>query len=189
MQLQNNIYWVKGANGSGKTTLLKMIAALLPFEGDILLNGISINRQPLAYRRQVSWAEAEPLYPEFMTGSQLISLHQNIRKASTDHAKKLIQLFSMTGFVNHTIGTYSAGMKKKLSLVLAFLGNQKLVILDEPLVTLDKETVSVVCNYILNNHSKNGTCFLMSSHQEPDTKLLISGRQITVANQTVSITA
>ena len=63
LQLDKGIYWVKGTNGSGKTTLLKMIAGLLPFEGDIVYNKISQKNHPISYRRNVSWAEAEPLYP------------------------------------------------------------------------------------------------------------------------------
>lgn len=72
LNLENGIYWVKGANGSGKSTFLKMVAALLPFEGDIVCNGISLKSDPLVYRQDVSWAQAEPLYPAFMSGMDLI---------------------------------------------------------------------------------------------------------------------
>ena len=61
--IENGIFWIKGANGSGKTTLLKMIAGLLPFEGEIQLNQISLKISPVDYRQNIIWAEEEPLYP------------------------------------------------------------------------------------------------------------------------------
>jgi ABC-2 type transport system ATP-binding protein len=82
LKLDPGIYWLKGVNGSGKTTLLKMIAALVPFKGDISLNDISLRNTPVAYRHQLGWAEAEPLFPPFMTGIELLSLYRDIRKIS-----------------------------------------------------------------------------------------------------------
>lgn len=187
LQLQNCIYWVKGANGSGKTTLLKMVAALLPFEGDIILDNTSLKNKPVAYRQKISWAEAEPLYPSFMTGNNLINLYKAIRSASQKDIDNLLALFGMTEYINHAIGTYSAGMTKKLSLVLAFLGNPQLIILDEPLITLDAEAYHLTCALITEKNKNTGTGFLMSSHQDPDTALSLSGKVITVNNKTVTV--
>ena len=148
LQLNTGIYWVKGANGSGKTTLLKMIAGLLPFEVEILFKNISLQNKPLDYRKNVSWAEAEPLFPAFMTGMDLIFLYRSIRKVPQKAIDMLLELFTMTEYVNNAIGTYSAGMTKKLSLVLAFIGDSPLVVLDEPLITLDPEAFTSVCTFI-----------------------------------------
>ena len=185
LQLQNGIYWIKGANGSGKTTFLKMIAGLLPFEGDILLNDISLKNKPVRYRQAVSWSEAEPLFPSFMTGINLIRLYRSIRKASHEEADTLISLLNMNDYINDAIGTYSAGMIKKLSLLLSFLGNPSLVILDEPLITLDANTVAVICAFLVEKNKKNGTGFLMSSHQDIDTQLLSFDKEFLVQNKTV----
>jgi ABC-2 type transport system ATP-binding protein len=183
LELEGGFYWIKGANGSGKTTLLKMTAGLIPFEGDILFRNISLRRNALAYRQHSSWAEAEPLYPPFMTGMNLISLYQRIRKASPDDVYILLDLFDIHHYVNTPVGTYSAGMIKKLSLVLAFLGNPSLIVLDEPLITLDPDAVNALCLYILEKHK---TTFLMSSHQVPDNFLLPLCKELTVNNRTIS---
>jgi ABC-2 type transport system ATP-binding protein len=186
LQLDKGIYWLKGANGSGKTTLLKMIAGLLPFEGDILFNDISIKTQSLAYRQNVSWAEAEPLFPEFMSGMDLLLLYRNIRKAPQQEIDKLIEIFGLTTYVNNPTGTYSEGMRKKLSLALAFIGDPALIALDEPFITLDPGSIVLVRNIILETHKNKGTTFLMSSHQELNMELLGIGKELTVNNQTVS---
>lgn len=184
-QLENGIYWIKGANGSGKTTLLKLIAGLLPFEGDIVFKGISLKKQSLIYRQNISWAEAEPLFPPFMTGTDLLSLYQSIRTVAQKEVDSLLQLFNMTEYVNSAVGSYSAGMSKKLSLVLAFLGNTSLIILDEPLITLDADALNRACTFIVEKNKNNGTTFLMSSHQELDAELSLSGKRITVSDKTI----
>lgn len=185
LQLETAIYWVKGANGSGKTTLLKMIAGLIPFDGDISFKNISLKNQPLQYRQHVGWAEAEPIFPSFITGMELVSLYSSIRKASKKDIDALLDIFSLHGFVQHSIGTYSAGMTKKLSLVLAFIGNPPLVILDEPLITLDPKAFAAACGLILEKYRTSGTTCLMSSHQQLDTRLALSGKEIIVRNKHV----
>lgn len=186
LRLNDGMYWIKGANGTGKTTFLKMIAGLLPFDGDILVNNISIKKKPLIYRQQISWSEAEPLYPSFMTGMDLVKLYSNIRKTLPAEADSLIFLFHMNEYISTPIGTYSAGMTKKLSLLLFFLGKPSLLLLDEPLITLDAATVAIVCSLMLQKHKENGTSFLLSSHQDIDPQLLSFDKEFIVQNQMIA---
>ncbi len=106
----------------------------------------------------MSWAEAEPLFPSFMTGMELLLLYQNIRKVSKNNVELLIELFNMKEYVSNNIGTYSTGMIKKLSLVLALLGNQQLIVLDEPLITLDPIALTSLCTYILEKYKNAERC-------------------------------
>jgi ABC-2 type transport system ATP-binding protein len=172
LQLDKGIYWIKGENGSGKTTLLKIIAGLLPFKGDMVFDEISIKQQALNYRRKVSWAEAEPVYPEFLSGNDLITLYTRIRKSPLEEAENLATLFGMHNYLSQSIRTYSSGMMKKLSLLLTFLGNPPLIALDEPLITLDAAAVTAVCQLIRERHAQTGNTFLLSSHQVVDAALL-----------------
>lgn len=182
LELGSGLYWLKGANGSGKTTLLKMVVGIIPFEGDISWQHTSLSRQPVTYRQQVSWAEAEPLYPPFLTGMNLIKLYSAIRKAPAAQAQELIAALDMQAYVKQEIGAYSAGMTKKLSLVLSLLGNTSLIVLDEPLITLDAASVQVLCSYIVHRHQQQGTTFLMSSHQEPESRATLPVTTLTVQN-------
>ena len=54
LKLNKGIYWLHGLNGSGKTTFLRMMAAMIPFKGDILFNGISLRHHAVYYRRHDS---------------------------------------------------------------------------------------------------------------------------------------
>lgn len=183
LMLDTGIYWIKGANGSGKTTLLKMAAALLPFEGDIIFKGISLKHNAMEYRRHISWAEAEPLYPSFITGKDLLTLYKKIRKAPDKEMNSWIDFFGMNEYIGNAVGTYSAGMVKKLSLALAFTGNLPLILLDEPLITLDAATLQLVSSLILDKHKQNGTTFLLSSHQDADTELFHNGKKILIQHK------
>jgi ABC-2 type transport system ATP-binding protein len=78
LELPPAIYWLQGPNGSGKTTLLRMLAGILPFRGQIRLQGVSPKHDPVAYRRLICWADAEPLYPEFLTGEDLLAFYRGI---------------------------------------------------------------------------------------------------------------
>ena len=186
LKLENDIYWIKGENGSGKTTLLKMIAGLLPFEGDILFKDISLKNNPLAYRKLISWAEAEPLFPSFLTGNDLISLYKHIRGAAQKEIDVLVEALSMSETIHEPTGTYSAGMNKKLSLILALIGNPELIILDKPLITLDPFAFNQVCLIIIEKNKNEGICILMSSHQNPGAQLSASVKQLTVINKSVT---
>jgi len=166
LQLQHNIYWLLGGNGAGKTTSMKVMAGLIPFKGDIYLeNNISCRKQPVQYRRFVNYAEAEPVYPGFLTGNDLVSLYLKTKGNGYQDIKELIALLSIHTFIHRPVSTYSSGMLKKLSLLLAFTGTPKVILLDEPLITLDKQTVPLLYDIIESFYSKHGVTFCITSHQ------------------------
>ncbi|MCW3466248.1 ABC transporter ATP-binding protein [Chitinophaga nivalis] len=166
LTLERGIYWVKGANGSGKSTLLKAIAGVLDFSGNIHLDNISIKKMPVAYRKLVSYAEAEPVLPEFLTGLEMLALFRAARGGTAAEERYYLESMEMAAYLHQPLGTYSSGMLKKLSLVLAFLGRPTLILLDEPLITLDAASLEVLYTWITAKHSTQGTGFLLSSHQQ-----------------------
>jgi ABC-2 type transport system ATP-binding protein len=153
LKLDAGIYWIKGVNGSGKSTLLKSIAGILAFDGDILLNdNISIKKNAVAYRKLVNFSEAEALFPEFVTGTELIDLFLSAKDGPKGQELGLIESMKMHGYVDRPVGTYSSGMLKKLSLLLAFLGQPKLILLDEPLITIDTASLEILYTWIADKH-------------------------------------
>jgi ABC-2 type transport system ATP-binding protein len=181
---EKGIYWIKGGNGSGKTTLLKIIAGLIPFKGTIALNAFDIKKNPVDYRRYVNYAEAEPLFPSFLTGQDLIQLFQNAKSADPKDVSLLIEAFKIQSFVNNPIGTYSSGMVKKLSLILGFIGHPKVILLDEPLVTLEDHSIPILIDVIDKYNQTKDVTFLVTSHQLIEHELLNSVKVVLVKNQT-----
>jgi ABC-2 type transport system ATP-binding protein len=173
-KIDAGIYWLKGGNGTGKTTLFRIISGQTPFDGTVLLDEINLKNKPTNFRSKISYAEAEPQYPLFITGKELLGFYKEVRKAKETDINALTDLFEMTPFLNQKIGGYSSGMLKKLSLICAFIGEVELYILDEPLITIDTASADKLYQLIAEK-AKQGKSFLISSHQEIDaTKLMIN---------------
>lgn len=165
--LPPGFHYFRGGNGSGKTTFFRAVAGLLPFEGEILLNdAYEINRDPVAYRLRVNYAEAEPLYPAFLTARDLAGFVGQTKRAASGQVDTLAGLLGVNQFWTQPTGTFSSGMLKKLSLLLALLGTPELVLLDEPLTTLDVATTNALFGYIRHLRTEQGVSFWLTSHQD-----------------------
>lgn len=178
LELPPGIHLIQGENGSGKSTFLKSLAGIHDSEGEIVLGGISLRKNPLEYRMKIGYAEAEPVFPEFLNADDLIAVVAQAKKAHTDQIENLKNTFAIQNFSSHSIGTYSSGMLKKTALVLAFLGSPGLIILDEPFTTIDRKSQEILTELILEK-AKSGTSFLLTTHQSQpldhlpiDTKIL-----------------
>lgn len=186
LELKPSIYWLKGENGSGKSTFLKILAGLIPFEGSVSFNkNIDFTKNPVAYRKLVNYGAAEPIYPLFLMGGDLINLFVKTKKATTDQATELIEKLNFQPFLNKPIGTYSSGTLKKLSLILAFIGAPKLMLFDEPITTIDEETVTAFYD-LINKYYNNEMILILSSHHHFTDKLKINST-LEVYNQTIRL--
>ena len=183
-QVPAGISWLKGPNGSGKTSVLRMVCGLIPFKGDITLHNISLKHAPLDYRRTVSWADAEPQYPGFLKGRDLVDFYLPIRKSTPRAALQLADQLNGKQMLGQLIDSYSSGMLKKLSLLLAFVGNPALICLDEPLTSLDEETIPAVFT-LIKEKQQSGSSFLLSSHQELPTTDISVDQQFLLSGQTL----
>jgi len=163
--LEEGIHWFKGANGSGKTTFFRTLAGMLPFEGEIQMGAWDIRKDAIAFRLHINYGEAEPDYPEFLTANDLIQFIAKAKKATPTQVDELIDVLGIEPFLYQPTGTYSSGMLKKTSLAIAFLGKPKVIILDEPLITIDDATVQKVYDLVQQYHTQ-GVTFLLSSHQD-----------------------
>ena len=166
LQIKNGITHLKGINGSGKTTFSKIVAGIIPFDGEVTLyDSYSPLKTKIAYRKQVNYSESEASYPDFLTTNDLISFIGKSKDASENDLKAIPEIFGVHKYLYDHIGTYSSGMLKRLSLSLAFLGTPSLILLDEPFNTLDTSAIDILKNMIESHHEK-GVNFILVSHQD-----------------------
>jgi ABC-2 type transport system ATP-binding protein len=185
LTLGGGIYWLKGENGSGKTTLLRSIAGLIPFEGDIEVGGVNIRKERIHFRKIVNYAEAEPVYPDFLTGADLIDFYHSTKGGSRESMTECIEILGIQKYMNNKVSSYSSGMAKKLSLALAFIGNPRLILLDEPLITLDTGAVQLM-QTMINKYHGSGVVFLITSHQEFGRQASLDTYTLLLKDKTIS---
>jgi ABC-2 type transport system ATP-binding protein len=186
LQLEKGLYWLKGENGSGKTTMMKMVAGLHPFKGDIILDGFSIKKNRNDFLNKVNFAEAEPIYPAILTAKDLVELYCATKKANIRESIQTIKELHIFDAYQNSVGSYSSGMLKKLSLALALVGKPEWILLDEPLITIDVDAVVLVCDWINKMQKELGISFIISSHQSFQNELPFTDI-IEVQNHTATI--
>jgi ABC-2 type transport system ATP-binding protein len=186
LQLPKGMYWLQGENGSGKSTFLKCVAGIIPCQGTIAVHNIVLQKQEVAYKQNISYQAAEAMLPPFLTGINLMEYYQHIKKGDQKDTNKIIETLGIGHFIANKIGTYSSGMQKKLSLALAFIGHNKLILLDEPLTTIDVESSKNFLNLVQQYASKN-TSFIITSHQKFEYESLHFDKHLFVNNSTINL--
>ncbi len=186
LSIDEGVWWLQGENGSGKTTVLKMIAGIHPFNGNIILgNAFSLRKQRQEFIRRVNYAEAEPLYPPFLTAKDLMELYCYTKGGDIDEAKDLLKHLNIFDSYQKALATYSSGMIKKVSLTLAFIGKPELILLDEPLITIDINAVDIICR-LIKRKQVEGISFIITSHQTLQTNQLTFTGTLLAENKTLS---
>lgn len=153
----SHVIAIMGENGAGKTTLLKIITGILPFDnGTILIDGYSIITDSIKAREQIGYLPEMPEMYERLTGREFLYYIASLRKLN-DAENKIYEITKMIGiydFLDSEIGSYSKGMKQKISMTSAIMHNPKNLLLDEPVYGLDPLTSKAIQNFIKN---KKGT--------------------------------
>lgn len=166
LDIEAGIHWFEGINGSGKSTFFKTVAGIIPFEGEISLLDVPNNRKnAVRYRELVSYAYAEPQYPDYLSGAEIIEFVRKTRKATSLQINELVEAFGIADYYKNPIQTYSSGMLKKVALLTAFVGNAALILLDEPFTTIDSRT-STLLYMLIREKAAAGRSFFIASHQQ-----------------------
>ncbi|MBE9913902.1 ABC transporter ATP-binding protein [Paenibacillus donghaensis] len=168
--MQGDVCGFIGPNGAGKTTLIRMITGLIkPNAGSIRIEGFDVQRDRMKALGQVGAIVESPIFFPYMSGRDnlmnLVKLHAGIPKDK--HASRVDEVLGIVGLQGRgedKVKTYSLGMKQRLGIAQALLGNPTLIILDEPANGLDPMGIRELRNLILELNEKHGITFFVSSH-------------------------
>ena len=157
-----------GLNGAGKSTTIKeIIGLLIPYEGQILIDGQTILGQAEAYRKKIGFIPETPsLYEELTLKEHLevVALAYDLDwDAAFERAEKLLKLFRLEEKLEWFPVHFSKGMKQKVMIICAFMVQPSLLIVDEPFLGLDPVAIQDLID-LLEQEKKRGTSILMSTH-------------------------
>lgn len=159
-----------GPNGAGKTTMIRLLTGLIkPNEGEILINGIDVTNNRKEALINLGAIVESPIFFNYMTGkevlSNLIRLHPNIpKKKRENRVEEVLKIVNLDKRGNDKVSTYSLGMKQRLGIAQALLGNPEIIILDEPANGLDPIGMKDLREIILKLNREYNITFLVSSH-------------------------
>lgn len=170
-KLTNGVYGLLGPNGAGKSTLMNIITTNLKADsGNILWEGRNVDKLGDGYRDILGYMPQEQgLYNGF-TGYMFLNYIAVLKGVSKKDIKteieRVTKSVNLTDSIDKKIGTYSGGMKQRILIASAIIGNPRLIIFDEPTAGLDpKERIRV--KNLLSSLSKN-KIIIIATHIVPD---------------------
>ncbi len=163
-----DIYGFIGHNGAGKTTTLKCVSGILPFEqGEITIDGLSIQTQPLEAKRIMRYIPDNPDLYGFLTGVGYLNFLCDIygidEATRNERIARYAALFEIESKLGDLVSSYSHGMCQKLALIGALVQQPKLLMLDEPFVGLDPKAAHTLKG-IMHELCENGSAIFFSTH-------------------------
>ena len=171
MTFLEGIYGLLGPNGAGKSTLMKLITRnIKPTAGEIYLDGTDIHTLKREYQRLIGYMPQQQVIYPFYTGRMFLAymglLKGVEKKVLNDEIEKYASKVNLLDVLDRKVGTYSGGMKQRLLIAQAFLGDSKIIIFDEPTAGLDPKERIHVRNLIHDNSA--GKIILIATHVVQD---------------------
>ena len=165
---KGEVFGLLGPNGAGKTTTLRMLATLIkPDEGDAVVDGASIVKEPETVRSKIGFLTSELKLEDFFTPNYLFDFFADLHGMNEEEKKQrkefLFTRFGIENFAEVKVANLSTGMKQKISLVISIVHNPDIIIFDEPTNGLDVLTAKVVTDFLLDL-KKQGKTIIVSTH-------------------------
>ena len=163
-----DIFGFIGHNGAGKTTTIKCVTGIIGFDsGEILEDGHSVRREPIACKQRIAYIPDNPDLYEHLTGAQYVKFICDVFQVSDSDRRVRLERYAealgMQDSLGELISAYSHGMKQKLALIAALAHSPKLMVLDEPFVGLDP-AATLTLKEIMREKCAEGTAVFFSTH-------------------------
>jgi lantibiotic transport system ATP-binding protein len=160
-----SVYGFLGPNGAGKSTTIRIMLGLQrPTRGSVLLFGRPLEKERVSLlRRCGSLVESPSLYPH-LTGRENLEVHRALAGLPKTTIEETLASVDLTADAERPVHSYSSGMKQRLGIAQALLGNPELLILDEPTNALDPAGIHEVRGLIRDLPQRRGVTVFLSSH-------------------------
>lgn len=161
-----------GSNGAGKTTALRCLLGLHAFEGRVSVNGIDVARQARRARAAIGYVPQEASFYD-MSVQDTMLFYARLKKAPLEHVDSALEQVQMVPHRDKSTRALSGGMKQRLALGVALLGDPPILVLDEPTASLDVRAQNDLVQMVQAlNHG--GKTVVFSSHRMDEVIALAS---------------
>jgi len=162
---EGEIFGFLGPNGAGKTTTIRMLVGLIaPNEGDISICGYNVQKEKEKALKNVGAVVENPELYKYLSGRENLMQIARIRGVSKEEIQKLIETVGLKDRIDDKVRKYSLGMKQRLGLAAALIGDPKLLILDEPTNGLDPSGIMDFREVVKKAAKERGMSVFISSH-------------------------
>lgn len=162
---EGEIFGFLGPNGAGKTTTIRMLVGLIsPDSGEVIICGKNLQSNKEEALKNVGAVVENPELYKYLSGRENLMQIARIRRVSKVEVEKLIELVGLKDRIDDKVKKYSLGMKQRLGLAAALIGNPKLLILDEPTNGLDPSGIIDFREVVKKAAKEKGMAVFISSH-------------------------
>ena len=172
---ENEIVGLLGPNGCGKTTTIGMMLGLLkPTNGQVLINGMDIEKNKISLLHKMNFISPYIELPKKLTVRQNLVVYgklYNVRNLN-EQIDYLSNKLRLNKLLKNVTGELSSGQKNRVSLAKALINNPTVLLLDEPTASLDPETGDFVRTFLENYKKENKISVLLASHNMDEVKRL-----------------
>lgn len=173
-----------GTNGAGKTSTIRCLLGVLSFEGSITVNGLEVARNSKTIRSIIGYIPQEAVFPD-LTVKEALTFHARLKKVSPKALPQVLEQVGLLEQINKPVRALSGGMKQRLALAVALLGNPPILLLDEPTANLDAQARQDFLQLVQSlNHA--GKTIIFSTHRV-DEVMALARRVLILKDGKVSV--
>ncbi|MDB4154411.1 ABC transporter ATP-binding protein [Candidatus Pelagibacter sp.] len=172
---ENEIVGLLGPNGCGKTTTIGMVLGLLkPTSGQVLINGIDIEKNKISLLHKMNFISPYIELPKKLTIKQNLTVYGKLYNINNlnDRIDYLSNKLRLNNLLDKITGELSSGQKNRASLAKALINEPTVLLLDEPTASLDPETGDFIRTFLENYKKEKKIAVLLASHNMDEVKRL-----------------
>jgi lantibiotic transport system ATP-binding protein len=162
---QGEIYGFLGPNGAGKTTTIRMLLGLIkPTSGSVTIFGKEFAQNRLHILSKIGALVENPSYYGHLKATENLEVYRMLRGVKKEKIMEVLKIVGLAHVADRKVSTFSLGMKQRLGIAIALLGDPEMLILDEPTNGLDPQGIIEMRELIKSLAKDRGITILVSSH-------------------------